>query len=369
MFTYARLGIWIDDQHLLTLPAGWSPEDQEPIRSWVSSQDTAHAFTSRDGLPWTESSHHRPVISAPILDDDTGQILGGIFVELVDLGQSWDRQTLQRLLPSLQGLAAQIASALHQAKVYKETLAYQKTQQELAIARQIQTSFLPRELPQIPGWQISASLEPAYEMAGDFYDLIPLPDDHLGILIADVADKGIGPALYMALSRTLIRTFAVQNLDQPEGELQFANQRILQDTDYGLFVTTFYGVLDPHTGELTYANAGHNPPWVFDPDKRDPDLLVKTGMALGVDDSVRWTKASVRLAPGSTVFFYTDGATDAQNVTGEMFDEQRLLEVVQANRSRPAAELNAAIITEIRIFASNTPQFDDITLIVVRREK
>ena len=178
--------------------------------------------------------------------------------------------------------------------------------------------------------------------------------------------ESIVVAVILAL---FIRTFAVQNLDQPEKVLQFANQRILQDTDYGLFVTTFYGVLDPHTGELTYANAGHNPPWVFDPDKRDPDLLVKTGMALGVDDSVRWTKASVRLAPGSTVFFYTDGATDAQNVTGEMFDEQRLLEVVQANRSRPAAELNAAIITEIRIFASNTPQFDDITLIVVRREK
>ena len=367
MFTHARVGIWIGEQALLSLPPAWSPREQEPVRVWVSQQQAAKAFTARQALPWVSTGDHHPAITGPILDDETSQPLGGIYVELLDLGHSWNAVTLQRLLPSLQGLAAQIASALHQARVYQETLAHQKTQQELAIARQIQASFLPRELPQLPGWQICASLEPAREMAGDFYDLMPLPDGHLGILIADVADKGVGPALYMALSRTLIRTFASQNVTHPEIVLQSANERILHDADYGLFVTVFYGVLDPATGELVYANAGHNPPWVFEPAQPEPVLLTRTGMALGVEETVTWTKASVQLAPGSTILFYTDGATDSQNPAGEFFEEKRLFEAVQANLSKPAAEVHAGILADIRAFVKEAPQFDDITLIVIQR--
>jgi serine phosphatase RsbU (regulator of sigma subunit) len=368
MFLHTHMDIWVGDWTLLAHPAEWAAGKQNPIRTWVTAQTEAHCFTLKDPLPWETAGIRRPAIAAPILDDESGQPIGGIYVDLASMGHTQDCRALHGLLPSLQGLAAQVASALHQAKAYKETLAHQKTQQELAVARQIQTSFLPHNLPQIPGWDLSASLEPAREMAGDFYDLIPLPDDHLGILIADVADKGVGPALYMALSRTLVRTFAAQYPDQPEKVLRYANERILQDADYGLFVTTFYGVLNPRTGELIYANAGHNPPWVFDSAKPDPDLLTRTGMALGVDDSVTWTKASVKLAPGNIAFFYTDGATDAQNTVGELFDEKRLLEAVQANRSRPAADLRAAVVEEIRSFTGDAPQFDDITLIIVKRD-
>jgi sigma-B regulation protein RsbU (phosphoserine phosphatase) len=205
-------------------------------------------------------------------------------------------------------------------------------------------------------------------MAGDFYDLIPLPDNRIGILIADVADKGVGPALYMALSRTLIRTYASQYVKQPEKVFHYVNKRILQDADYGLFVTTFYGVLDPATGILTYANAGHNPPWVFEPGKPEPCLLTRTGMALGVDETVLWTKNSMKLVPGSTIFFYTDGATDAQNPQEELFGEENLLQIVRSKIELSTEELRLFVVNSLREFMDGTSQFDDITLIIIKRD-
>lgn len=366
MFTFARLGIWVGAQTLLAQPAEWPEAEQEPIRAWVSSQGQGRGFTTKASLPWNASGPRRAVVAAPVLDAETGQPGGGIYVELAVLGQTWDRKALDHLLPSVQGLAAQVASALHQARVYERTLAHQKTQLELAAARRIQTAFLPHELPPVPGWQVAASLEPAREMAGDFYDLIPLPSGKLGLLIADVADKGVGPALYMALSRTLIRTFAVQYEQQPERVLLEANQRILQDAGDDLFVTAFYGVLDPQTGEIVYANAGHNPPWVFQAGETEPARLRNTGMPLGVDEMATWDQGALTLARGGMLFLYTDGATDAENPDGQRF-ESRLLPAVQSAAGRPAADLHAAVLADIRAFMDGAPQFDDITLVVLTR--
>jgi len=239
----------------------------------------------------------------------------------------------------------------------------------LALAGQIQASFLPDELPHLPGWQLAATLKPARETSGDFYDFIPLPNARFAIVVADVADKGMGAALYMALSRTLIRTYAVEYHARPDFVLQVANGRILADTQAGLFVTVFYGVLDPTTGTLTYCNAGHNPPYLLGAQNSDEvHALRRTGMPLGIVEDATWEQESVQLVPGDVLVLYTDGVTEAQDAREVFFGKERLLEVIQSNLGQSAQDVQDALIAEIHEFVGDTPQFDDITLMTVMRD-
>jgi serine phosphatase RsbU (regulator of sigma subunit) len=371
MFTYFHMAIWLEpDRMLLKQPQSWDVKEIDATRAWLAAHPQPLALTSKDAFPWQNVKVlHRPIVLAPILAVEGGQPIGGVYLELATLGLPHNRRTLQLLLPTVQALAAQVASALHKADVYARLLAHQKTQTELEFARRIQTGFLPGSLPHVSGWQLSASLEPAREMAGDFYDVIALPSGKLGILIADVADKGVGPALYMALSRTLIRTFAVQYETQPEMVFQAANERIIQDAGESLFVTAFYGVLDPETGLLTYVNAGHNPPWVLRCAEETLQRLNMPALPLGIDESMRWKSATTSLAPGDALFLYTDGASDASNAAEEMFGMERLAEAVRACHDHSAETLRTSVLVQIRIFTGDAPQFDDITLMILKREK
>jgi sigma-B regulation protein RsbU (phosphoserine phosphatase) len=245
---------------------------------------------------------------------------------------------------------------------------YQKVGQELALAWEIQASFLPDVLPDVPGWQLAATLKPARETSGDFYDVIPLPGGRLGVLIADVADKGMGAALYMALSRTLVRTFAVEHHTQPDLVLNAANQRILADTHADMFVTLFYGVLDPSDGTLSFCNAGHNPPYLMNAQGGGSiQELSRTGIPLGVFDDATWELGVVQLEPSDALVLYTDGITDAQDHKEEFFGHKRLQEIVRANVGRSAQEMQEALITGVHDFVGDAPQFDDIALVVLVR--
>jgi sigma-B regulation protein RsbU (phosphoserine phosphatase) len=246
---------------------------------------------------------------------------------------------------------------------------YQKVGQELALAGEIQVSFLPDALPDVPGWQLTATLEPARETSGDFYDFIPLPNGRLGILVADVTDKGMGAALYMALSRTLVRTYAAEYDTKPELTLSAVNRRILVDTHTDLFVTVFYGILDPISGTLTYCNAGHNPPYLLDGPNRDlVQELVRTGIPLGIFDDVTWQQGTTQIGPGDVLILYTDGVTEAQDRKEIFFGEKRLLETAQANLGRSAQDIQEALIKGVHEFTGDVPQFDDITLMVLVRD-
>ena len=303
------------------------------------------------------------MVVAPILDVETKESIGGIHLSL-----SRDPDADPSLLPAVQSLAAQIASALEGARVYVQELTHENVARELALAGQIQATFLPDNLPNVPGWQLAAMLRPARETSGDFYDIITLPSGRLGILIADVADKGTGAALYMALSRTLIRTFAVEYDSQPELVLSAANRRILADTRAGLFVTVFYGVLDPLSGELTYCNAGHNPPYLHSSRNGNAvQELDRTGVPLGILDDVTWQQGTAHLAPGDVLLMYTDGITEAQNAQEAFFDEDRLREIVRASAGRSALDIQDGLIAQVDAFVGDAPQSDDITLMVVVR--
>jgi serine phosphatase RsbU (regulator of sigma subunit) len=255
-----------------------------------------------------------------------------------------------------------------EAKSFSQALAHQKIAQEMAQAGKLQEDFLPREPPRIPGWQVTATLEPANETSGDFYDFIPLPDGRWGIVIADVADKGAGAALYMTFSRTLIRTFAGEYPNQPEAVLTAVNRRILEDTPANLFVTTFYGILDPATGVFVYCNAGHNPPYYLDSHKGNRvQALTRTGLALGIYEDRIWESGSVQLAMGDVLVFYTDGIVEAQNPQEAFFGNERLLACVQSSLGLSARQLQDMIIAEFKEFSADAPRGDDLTLVILVR--
>jgi sigma-B regulation protein RsbU (phosphoserine phosphatase) len=179
----------------------------------------------------------------------------------------------------------------------------------------------------------------------------------------------MGAALYMALSRTLIRTYAVQYDTQPELVFSATNHRILLDTDTKLFVTVFYGILDPITGTLTYCNAGHNPPYLLKPQNGGTvQELRRTGLPLGVFEKVTWTQGSVQLALGDSLVLYTDGVPEARSQQEEFFGEKRLLAIAQANLGRSAQDIQNALLAEVHQFMGDAPRLDDITVMVVVRD-
>jgi len=252
-------------------------------------------------------------------------------------------------------------------------LASHKVAQELTQAGKIQSSFLPEEIPVLPGWGLSAVLEPARATSGDYYDFIELPGERLGILIADVTDKGAGAALFMASSRSLIRAFADQFPDQPELVIQATNDRLVLDTHDGLFVTLFYGILDVERGVLSYCNAGHNPPYLFKAGiGEEISELPPTGMTLGIVENESWDRETVQLEPGDVLVMYTDGVTEAENKAGEFYGEERLLQAGRSTlvKGTASAELvQDAVLLDIHRFVGDAESADDITLIVLSSER
>jgi sigma-B regulation protein RsbU (phosphoserine phosphatase) len=244
-----------------------------------------------------------------------------------------------------------------------------KMARELALAGRVQATFLSRQLPRVPGWQLVATLRPARETSGDFYDLNLLPNGWLGILIADVVDKGVGAALYMAMSCTLIRTYAAQYPAQPETVLSAVNRRIFEDTVADQFITLFYGVLDPATGSLVYCNAGHCPAYlVRAAGGGEVAQLIRTGMPLGVMKDTTWEQRWVEIAAGDGLVLYTDGITDAQSAAGELYGRERLTPSLEASRGRSAQEIHDAVMADVQRFAGQAAQQDDIALTVVVRD-
>jgi sigma-B regulation protein RsbU (phosphoserine phosphatase) len=292
---------------------------------------------------------------------EAGNLLGGIYVL-----QRQDVGDVEDFVPALQSLAAQLASAVHREQVHLETLQRQKMAQELAFAGRIQQSFLPKEIPQHPNWDFAATLIPARQTSGDFYDFVPLGDGLLGLIVADVADKGTGAALYMALSRTLIRTYAMQFPDEPGKALQLANERILSDTESDQFVTVFYGVLELENGRFTYANAGHNPTYLIGSETKS---LTKTGIPLGIFEDTEWQQETVEICVGESLILYSDGVPEAQNSRQEEFGEAQMLAVAQQGANGSATARQTAITEAVSQFVGDAPQFDDITLMVATRLK
>jgi serine phosphatase RsbU (regulator of sigma subunit) len=240
---------------------------------------------------------------------------------------------------------------------------------ELGLAGKLQNDILPEEPPVIHGWEIVARLEPARETSGDFYDFIPLTDRKMGVVVADVADKGMGAALFMALSSTLIRTYAARFPTLPALTMNAVSERLLTDTRSSMFVTTLYGILEPYTGRFVFANAGHPPGFLIRTRRGYENIepLRPTGMALGVSEKAQWKQKMVKFMPGDFMILYTDGITEAQNPDGKFFGEDRLIDIAFSKKGCNAAEICSALLKDVHRFVGNAPRQDDIALIVIRR--
>ncbi len=243
--------------------------------------------------------------------------------------------------------------------------AKERMESELKIAHALQGAILPKTLPENPTYSGHAVMTPAREMGGDFYDFFTLDDGRLSLVMADVSGKGVPAAFFMAITRTVMRAAAARH-PTPGPCLQEVNDAICEQNPQDLFVTLFYGILDPGTGEFVYANAGHNPPFVV---KRPDDVLplpMTGGMAVGVLPGMPYDEDAVTLAPGDTMFLYTDGITEAMNVDQEEFTEARLEAVLAEGSDLPVDSVLENVTSAVVRFVGEAEQSDDITCIVLR---
>jgi sigma-B regulation protein RsbU (phosphoserine phosphatase) len=281
----------------------------------------------------------------------------------------------------LETLANSLSVALENARLWEQEKLYLTAMEhEFKVGREIQAGFLPRTLPQPKGWEIAATLKPAREVAGDFYDVFVLPGGKIGLVIADVCDKGLGAALFMTLFRSFIRS--VSNIDfcacvssefgEISGErimqaISLTNKYIVETHgDTGMFATLFFGIFAKHAGLLTYINGGHLPPRLSNKNGIK-HVLTLTGPAIGGRADAEFVLRDVMIEPGDTLFAYTDGLTDAENIAGETLSEKSLIPLFSLDR--PLPPILTQIHKQIESFSAGTRQIDDITMLAVRRGK
>jgi sigma-B regulation protein RsbU (phosphoserine phosphatase) len=273
----------------------------------------------------------------------------------------------EKRIEILRGITQQAAMAIKNELLQQDAVKSERIERELQLAREIQTTFLPEKLPELPGWDISVKWQPARQVGGDFYDIIILDDERIGFVIADVADKGMPAALFMTLIRTLIRAAAKEKLS-PAAVLKQVNELLVPDSKHGMFVTVFYGEFSLNSGKVVYANAGHNPPIVKKFKQNELIELSRTTMALGIFDNIEVEERELSLNPGDWMLLYTDGITEAFSAEEEMFGAERLFKLLSDYMFISTNELIDTINGRVEDFIRGTDLSDDMTLAVISRK-
>jgi len=288
-------------------------------------------------------------------------IIGLIYCDRVSLLEQFTEDDL-RLLTLLANLAA---VKIENARLYEESLKMIQMERELALAVQIQKNFLPREEPAFAPYDISGGTRACYHVGGDYYDFIPIDEDRLGIVIADVAGVGVSAALLMASLRgALHEKFpTTYNLSELTAGL---NDFVYTSSDSHCFISFFLAVVDRRKNELAYVNAGHNPPVLVGP-KGSPRLLEGTGLCLGMFPDQIYGEKTVPLDPGDILCLYTDGIVESRKDKKEEFGEERLIEIVKDSRSLPAKSILEKIFEDVFAFGGCADVSDDMTLVIVKR--
>ena len=301
-------------------------------------------------------------------------------LEMLRSGTTRLRNTNQRMITNLERKNAELLRAYEQLQAAQaELIRLNRLEEELAVARRIQASFLPRHLPQPEGWQMAAYSRGAQAVGGDFFDCIELPDGQLGLVVADACGKGITAALFVVLTRSLLRAASQapwifqgrSGLDAESvltGALWLVNDYICREHgESSMFVTLFYAVLDPRTGALAYVNAGHNPPLLVAPDAFS---IVETGegtLPVGIMPIQRYEVLRGHIGAGERLVAFSDGITEAMNGVGDLFGDERLHLALHEEAHLSSSQLVDAIIARVDAYVGDAPQSDDITLLIVTR--
>jgi serine phosphatase RsbU (regulator of sigma subunit) len=300
----------------------------------------------------------RPEFEALI--DRQPHLASRLLKEVVKRLRASDNATIR----TLQGKNRQLTKAYDELKAAQaQLIEKERMETELSLARRIQENSLPDELPQPEGWQVAVNWQPARTVSGDFYDVLCGPDDNLHLLIADVTGKGVPAAMVVATARTILHTFMAQNLS-PGELLREANELLCDETPPGMFITCFYAVIEPRSGLIRFANAGHNLPYCLGQNGLRP--MNARGMPLGALPGSVYDGEQAVVEPGEGLLLYSDGLVEAHDPQGEMFGNARLEKLLTGLASDEGAL--DVLLNSLGEFTGDTPeQEDDITLLWVSR--
>lgn len=316
-------------------------------------------------IDWLQTEGFQAAVIVPLMVE--GRSIG---VLVLDVRQP--RHFAEAEIHFLQLMANQAALAIEKTRLQQEELRRYRMEEEMAVGRKIQLSMLPRECPQVEGWQFVAFYEGARQVSGDFYDFFPMPgeEERWAIVVADVSDKGVPAALFMALSRTTIRNTVLRGR-QPAEAMVLANRFIQEDSESDMFLSVFLGALATENGRFTFANAGHTRPLWWQVANQSCQTLKTDGVVLGVLSEVEIEEQTIEIAPGDILLLYTDGVTEAINADYEEYGLARLeATFIQAvsQVETTIQSITDAILADVHQFVGNTDQYDDITLVVIGRE-
>lgn len=332
------------------------PDPATPVESWPEltciSMDT---FTTSGETPSGDWMMGFPMVVQ-------GQVLGVLLAREENLSPAfWERR-----MEILNGISQQAALALQNERLKDELVLNERFEREVQLARQIQETFLPDRLPDLPGWEADVRWETARMVGGDFYDMFRLDERRVGMVIADVSDKGVPAALYMTVTRTLVRA-NVRDYENPAEVLHEVNRLLFSESPESMFITAVYAILSLDSGELLYANAGHNLPLLYRARSGEVEELPKGGTALGVLERVDLRNHTLALQPGDALVLFTDGTTDTLGPDGDSFGDSRLREAIRRLGNHPVKEMLGALDAELTHFRKEVPPIDDVTILAVRR--
>ncbi|MFH1279365.1 MAG: SpoIIE family protein phosphatase [Candidatus Eisenbacteria bacterium] len=266
-------------------------------------------------------------------------------------------------------VAAQMGLAIENAELIEVAKREAEQARDLTIARQVQQNLFPKELPRAKGWEFAAICRPAKAVGGDYYDLFAIDAEHIALALGDVSGKGIGPSMLMSSAHTLIRSRLRQRGTGLADLVRELNEHLYASTSPEMFITLFVGILDLRTAELRYVNAGHNPPLVFAGSETPPARLSAGGIMVGIVPEVSFEEGTLPMTTESLLTVYSDGITEAVDAAGGMFEEARLIRVLEENRRVSASGILASVLESVDRFSSGCEQADDISLLIIRRLK